>query len=543
MNATPQPNRPELFSEVIIVGSGPGGVGAALGCAQQGVVPVMLDAGLTAPQEPPCIEQNFYDYAESRECFDLLVGGRYEGLYNLNPQNPHVSFLLTVPKYAFVRQKVGQLCPIVQEGVSIVQSLAKGGLANAWGAAAYRYTDRDLRNMPLRARELDPYYDFLTGEIGINGTEDDLTPFYGSTAGLLPPVRLPINSQRILESYLRRKAWFNRRGVYVGRMRSAVLTVPHDGREPYPYTNADMFGRLSCFYNPVFTLNKLIAQGRVEYQPGFLVERWQANGEYVEVYGRSLVDGSCRRWGCRHLILAAGAVNTARIVLRSFADYETALPLLDNPAVYMPSFLPARVGRALDIHGYGFATLAFLYDWPEFSSFLQGLVFETMTVPRAEFYRHMPFSARTDLILIKYVLPAMVVVILYFPSDALPPARLRLRADGVLEIRGPGEELPGWVIRRALRMNRRLGLYGFAAFAERSVYGGSIHYGGCLPLRAEPRSRYETYADGRLAGCPQVWIADGAALGCLSAKNYTLTIMANAMRTATNVCRALRPDR
>lgn len=527
---------------VIIVGSGPAGVAAALGCFRQGIVPTVVDAGITPEKPPPEISENFYDFAEKNPTFELVVGRDFSGLYNLNPLRPHVSFLLTVPKYAFVRTRADELLPVVQERISVVRSLAKGGLANAWGAAAYRYTDRDLDGYPIKAAELDPYYDELTAEIGINGEDDDLTPFYGSTQGLQPPVRLGENSRCILANYQRRKDQLNRRGVYVGRMRSAVLTQPLDGRSPYPYTNVEAFGQVTCFYNPVFTLEKLLSRGAAIYRPGNLVCRFRPTENAVELLCRDLETGENRLFRARHVILAAGAVNSARIVLGSFSDNQTVLPLLDNPAVYMPSFLPGRIGKKLDVTGYGFATLAILYDWPEYRPYVQGLVFETMNVPRAEFYRHMPFAARTALTFVKYALPAMVVVILYFPSSALPAGSLRLRPDGVLELRGPQEHVPTWTIRRALRINRKLGLFGFKMFAERSVYGGSIHYAGCLPMRESPQSRYECDRFGRLAGCPRVWIADGAALPAISAKNHTLTIMANAMRVATHVCQQVREE-
>lgn len=528
---------------VVIVGSGPGGVAAALACHRQGIRPVVVDVGFTPPQKPPKIDENFYDFAEESPTFELLIGRDYSGLYNLNPHNPHVSFLLTVPKFAFVRHRTDELLPVDQERISVVRSLARGGLANAWGAAAYRYTDRDLEDFPIQAAELEPFYDLLTQEIGINGAEDDLATFYGSTAYLQPAVRLGINSQTILRNYERHKVWLNRRRVFVGRMRSAVLTEPLDNRQPYPYTNAEAFGDVTCFYNPVFTLEKLLAADAVDYRPGNFVESFRPTEKAVEVLCRDVNTGTSWIMRTRRLILAAGAVSTARIVLASFRDHRTVLPLLDNPAVYVPSFVLGRIGKSLDVNGYGFATLAILYDWPEYRPYFQGLVFETMNVPRAEFFRHMPFTVRSSLTFVKYVLPAMVVVILYFPSSALPPGTLRLRPDGVLELRGPREHIPGRIIRRALRVNRKLGLFSLSMLAERSIYGGSIHYAGCLPMRANPRGPYECDRFGRLVGCPQVWIADGAALPALSAKNHTLTLMANAMRVAHHACTSLQEER
>lgn len=528
---------PDVMAEILIVGSGPAGTAAALACAQEGVPAVMLDAGIVPPTTPPTIDENFYDYAQRYDVTDLLVGPHYEGLYTLNPQNPHISFLLTMPKYAFVRAHTQRLLPVEQNNISVVQTLARGGLANAWGGAAYRYTEADLHEYPISAAELDPYYDLLTKELGINGQEDDLAPFFGSSEHLLPPVQLGENSAAILRKYRRRRGRINRVGVFVGRMRSAVLTEDRPGRTAYPYRSTDTVAATDAFYSPTYTLDRLVAEGKLHYVPGVLVERFERSGEVLRVLGRNMESNQPVEFLCRRLLLAAGAVGTARIVLRSFADFSTELPLLDNPAAYIPSFLPGRFGKKLDVTGYGFATLAIVYRMPEFSPFLQGLVFETMTVPRAEFVRHMPFAAQMNLRLVKYVLPAMVVVILYFPSSALPPGRLRLRPDGTLVLSGPSSHVPDWVVHRAIRLNRKLGLYTTAGFAEKTIYGGSIHYAGCLPMQHTPSSRYHTDRHGQLADMPGVHVVDGAALPALSAKNHTLTLMANAMRIATWVCR------
>ncbi len=527
----------DTVADILIVGSGPAGTAAALACAREGVPAVMLDVGIGPKTSPPNIEENFYDYARRHDVSDLIVGPEYEGLYNLNPQNPHISFLLTMPKYAFVRAETHRLLPVEQHNISVVQSLARGGLANAWGAAAYRYTRADLEAYPIAASDLDPYYDVLTRELGINGQEDDLTPFFGSTDHLLPPVQLGANSAAILRKYQRRRSPMNRLGVFVGRMRSAVLTEDRPGRSAYPYRSTDTVAATDAFYSPTYTLDRLTAEQKLRYVPGTLVERFERQGETVRVLGRNVESGHPVEFRCRRLLLAAGAINSARIVLRSFADFSTELPLLDNPAVYIPSFLPGRFGKRLDVAGYGFATLAIVYQMPEYSPFLQGLVFETMTVPRAEFFRHMPFAARMNLRLVKYVLPAMVVVILYFPSSALEPGQLRLRPDGTLVLTGPETHVPEAIVHRAIRLNRKLGLYTSAGFAEKTIYGGSIHYAGCLPMRREPKNRYHTDVHGQLAGIAGVHVVDGAVLPALSAKNHTLTVMANAMRIATWACR------
>jgi choline dehydrogenase-like flavoprotein len=69
--------------------------------------------------------------------------------------------------------------------------------------------------------------------------------------------------------------------------------------------------------------------------------------------------------------------------------------------------------------------------------------------------------------------------------------------------------------------------------------GQSIHYAGTLSMTDNQASDYHTNADGRLRSTRNVYIADASVFPALPAKPLTLTIMANAMRTADCVATAL----
>jgi len=526
-------------SDVIIVGSGPSGVAAALACARKNVVPTMLDIGTERSSNMPSIDSNFYDYAEHHNVSDVVIGKHFEGLYNANPTNKHVSLALTAPKNRFIVRDTDCLQPLDEINASIVQSLAKGGLANAWGGAAYRYNDSDLRKFPIDAVDLDPFYDFLTQEMGINGEEDDLAPFYGSGRYLQSPTKLPINSSVILDNYKRRRKTLNKQGMYLGRMRSAVLTRDLGQRKAHLYHNTDLFCDDPSLYKPAFTLERLIHEKRIRYFPGVLVTNWARDADRIRVHGTRVNDRASVTFECKRFILAAGAINSAKIVLRSFDDYSTRLPLLDNPTWFIPFVLPWRIGKSLDFGGYGLASIAAAYEFEGFSVPLHAIIYETMAVTRAGFYRHLPFAASMNTAVMKYVLPVMVIMGLFLPSDATPPGALHLRRDGKVMVCGPSEGPPAWVVPKVIKLARRIGLWSHPILAEPVIFGGSIHYAGTLPMQENPTSAYHTYKNGELFGAKNVFIVDGAALPALSSKNHTLTIMANAMRICDQICHTL----
>ena len=71
----------------------------------------------------------------------------------------------------------------------------------------------------------------------------------------------------------------------------------------------------------------------------------------------------CRSGGtvtftCKRLILAAGTLNTAKIVLKSNDDHATALPLLDTNLLYMPLVDPWSSVGARDARLYSAAMLS-----------------------------------------------------------------------------------------------------------------------------------------------------------------------------------------
>ena len=65
--------------------------------------------------------------------------------------------------------------------------------------------------------------------------------------------------------------------------------------------------------------------------------------------------------------------------------------------------------------------------------------------------------------------------------------------------------------------------------------GTSAHYAGTLPMSPAPAPNTVS-ADGRSYDFGNLYIADGAVLPFLPAKNLTFTLMANAVRMAEKMC-------
>lgn len=522
--------------DILIVGSGPAGVAAALGVLKKNPqLKIKIVDGGQEPKSQSPIGANLYDYCESQDAFELLVGERFEGLQALLKSSDYFPSRLTTPRFQFILENTREWLPLRQSKYSAAQTLSRGGLGNAWGAGAYRYNSNDLRGFPISESELDPFYDALTKELGISGANDDLAPFFKTDSQLLPPLKLSTNAEKILARYENSKSKFKRLGVHVGRARLAILSRAKEERSAHAYENLEFWQpRLTSIYTPAFTLDRLVREKKLEYQGDRIIRRFRREGDAIDVESSEISTGRTENFRCRRLILAAGAINSARIALSSFDDRESELGLLDNPALQIPFVLPWRIGARLDRQALGSVQLNMVYEH-SWKDTLQSSLLDLTSPPRHEFFGKFPVAARANLDMIKYLLPAMMVNMVFFPSDATPAARLRLEESHTLKISGFENAIPKMTIAELVGVTRLFGGLTHSALALKVPSGGGIHYAGTLPMRSTPRTRYECLPSGELSGAPGVYVADGAALPKLAAKNHTFTLMANAMRIGAKI--------
>ena len=524
---------------VIIVGSGPAGVAAALECSNKGIKPLLLDVGNTKTNNFPLIEGNLYTYRRHHDCFKLLIGEKFQRLSNLGNEKP-IPLKLTAPNMEYVTKDANRFSPIDERDFNAIQSFATGGLANAWSAGLYRYNDLDLEAFPFKQNDVAVYFDALTQEIGISGTDDDLTPYFGSTSFLQPPLQLAQNAERLYRRYQRKKAISHRFGFYLGHPRICVLSKPKDGRPPCDYSNMEFWQDLPYIYTPSMTLERLVDTEKVLYKKGVLVTSWRENTDGIWVEGIETKTDQPIRFKAKKLILAAGAINTAKIVLQTYQDFHTKLPLLDNPALQIPFILPSSLGQRLEIDAFGLVILNLIWESIPFNCTVQGTILELTSLMRADFFADLPLSATANLAFIRYLSPAMLGMQLFFPASIQNPSHLSLLRNGHIHIQGQPNTIDLKKIQGLLRHFRRLGAWSHPLLVMKVPTGHTIHYAGTLPLRSSPVSQYECDPFGRLYGSHHVFIADSSGFPMLPAKNMSFTMMANAMRIADYVTRELR---
>lgn len=521
--------------DALIIGSGAAGVAAAF--ALQGRNIAIVDVGYQAPKGDR-LDQALYDLRETRpDASAELIGTKFENLQNV--AGSYLSPKLKSPFLRFVTDGWPTLSPVQATKFEVAMSFAQGGLANAWGGGVYRFTRRELEPFPFRPEELTSYYDRLTDLIGICGREDDLTRYFGTSDGLQPPLDLDQHARLVLGKYERKRKRLNSTGVFIGYPRLAVLTRDKGDRTSYRYEGLEFFKpNIPSIYNPSYTLRDMLSRDSVSYLPGRLVLCYRETTNQVEVVVRKLDSEQTETISARRLILAAGTLNSAKIVLASNDDRHSQLPILDNAISYIPLLVPRRLGAPQQTRFFSGCQLNVIYDGPKTEEPVQASFYNLEGILRSDFLMDLPFSVRGSLVASRYLTPALATLQLFYSDKPDPRNYLKLTDRDELEIQH-GERTLGTVERVLIRAFRKLGYYGAESLCRYPPPGSCYHYAGALPMRETPEHRYETGSDGRLFGTRAVYAADAATFPTLPSKNHTFTIMANAMRIAEHVSRSL----
>ena len=519
------------MNDVVIVGTGASGVLAALQLCQNGLKPLLLDVGHSRDLEQPTVDGNFYEYRESTDAFDLMIGPDLRGLANLLGRR-QVPVKLNSPSMEYVTRRAEQLGPIDQRDFSAIQSFASGGLANAWGGGMYPFRNRDLLNSPITEQDLDPYFRKLEKEMGISGANDDLTSDFGRSEFLLPPLRVSRKISKIYSNYGRKRG--DLPGLRVGMPRVGVLSRPKGERPACEYDSMEFWQPRASIYSPLMTLDRLAETNQIAHRKGLLVKSWREEGELVIVEALDLATDQQIEIRARKLLLAAGCINSSKIVLQSFDDHKTKLPLLDTPALQIPLLIPSWIGGPLETTAFGLVQLNLFWETEQFDAPLFGSLMEVTSPARAEFFASLPFSAHANLALIKYLLPAMLVMQLFFPTSKDHAGALSLNSNGRLSIDGQPDVVDVRSIKKLLGYLRKMGAWTHPSLFRNVPMGHALHYSSTLPMCELPQS-YQCDRVGRLHGTSNVFLVDGSVLGAGSGKNTSFTMMANAMRIAEHV--------
>ena len=552
------------MTDVIVVGSGPGGVNAATALVEAGRRVLLLDYGnqdrryaALIPNQP-FSEIRRSDPGQHR----YFLGDDFEGI----PFGPvRVGAQLTPPRMHILADAAERI-PVETDGFSLSMSLARGGLGAGWSAGVFPFSDAELGAMGLRLADMQPHYDAVAERIGVAGDRDDLEALLPSSPSMMPGLELDTNAEVVFARYARVRASLNARGFFLGKTRLAACTRRHRDRGPERYHDMSYCADLDrSVYRPQWTLEELSRNAHFAYLDRRFVTGFSETGERVRVSTVHADGGAEEVHEARAAVLAAGTVGSAWIVLRSLGRYDAPIPMLCNAYAYVPTINLGMIGRTPRDRRSSLAQLTALVRiaaaqgtsaGPGSSGvaagvehqerLIQAQLFSYRSLLTFKLMKEFPLPLRESLRILRLLIPYFAVLGIHHTDRPAPGKYCLLRrgAQGAadrLEIayRQSGEEERMQVEdeRAVVRCFRRLGCLPLKTI--RPGHGASLHYAGTFPMLPGSDDSLTCDGDGRLRATRAVYLADGSVFPWIPPKGLTFNLMAHADRVGKRLAKRL----
>ncbi len=537
--------------DVLVIGSGPAGVQALAGLSRHRLRLGLIDPGKVEERYQSLIpEEPFSEIRRNcRHQQRFLLGDNDEALA---PKGTQLAAHLT-PPWQYLLEGTERHLPFRSTTLSHFQTLARGGLGAGWGAGACTFSTAEMKLVGIDPEVMALCYSRVARSVGLSLDPGDYTAaLVCDLAGAQPALRVDENAQALLAVYRRKREPLNKHGFFLGKAPLAVLTRDRERagilRRACAYHNMDYYSdHGGAVYRPSHTLAELKNEREFEHLRGYLAMEFSETGDHVSVRCRSLAGGEPVTLQARKVVLAAGALNSARLVLASCRKFGSRLPLLSNEVRFLPCLNLSMLGRPQRSRKCSLAQLVGVSSRSD-GDLLISYFFSYDSLLLFRLVREMPLPVRLGHVLARTIVHSLVIATLHFPDRFTRLKWIRVpepaSGAGLPELEAEcrltflEEEQIEEDTGRLKRHLRRLGCHPLAVINRGS--GTAVHYGGTLPFEESGEPFLTCGSDGRLNGTRGVYVADSAPWRFLPAKGLTLTIMANARRVAGEVAKDLQ---
>ncbi len=512
----------------IVVGSGPAGVSCAMGLLENNCNVIMLDIGLELSAETQNAVENLRNTpskewtAKNLEVIKEKINVDTQSV----PQKRHFGEAYAIGgSFAKLTLRLKNFFPSY--------SMARGGLSQIWGSACL--PANKIESQKMFGEDMTLYYKKIEKAISIAGEPDDLDNFYKNIFSMSIKSFLSEVFHYFNSKYEDKKLFLNRQGVYWGAPRLAIDT--RDSERGCKSCGLCMYG---CPYGSIFSssqlLNQLIKNKKFDYQKNAEVISYSENNGQVQVEYIDRVSNEVKILKGDKLFLAAGALPTTAIVLKSEKLPVNHLSILENQIFLAPLFLFKKINYSSPkiTLSCGFIGVK--------NKVTDNQLIHLQVYPASDYIEKalrtiLPKKLVSASWFKSLFLDRLAIVQIFYPSSLSSSGIAELtkdKAHPVVEITGHSKN-PEYSefssIRFFLFLSKiffKLGAV-FFPVVKRGQPGNSFHIGGTLPMKNQPKA-YETDLNGKLFGRDCVWVVDASILPYLPASTITFSIMANAYR-------------
>lgn len=295
-------------------------------------------------------------------------------------------------------------------------------------------------------------------------------------------------------------------------------------------------------YSASQTFDRLCATGRIIYQRGMMALRLAEADGVPTVEVKDLATGGLTQVSADRIFVACGGIGTTRLVLGSLEHFERPVELAESVQFVMPTLslgatVDPRSERNFTLNQFNlvFDAGGGGYDLCQIHFYPYNPVFLT-SLPAA-------LQHRLAQPLLASLLRRLSVGLGYVPSWGSPAVRVvahRSSGTGLPDLQVSNTDRAGWppMLRRMARTMTRiapaLDLWPILSKTTVSSAAKSYHFGGSF-RHGSPPSELGTDRLGRLGRWTNIHLVDASVFPTVPATTFTLTIMANAHRIASEV--------
>ncbi len=416
----------------------------------------------------------------------------------------------------------------------LFEDLSPGGLTNHWSCAVPRFSRDDFEDArrageaytwPVDYDDLAPWYDWVEPVLRIAGTTVDVPPLPAgkvTNVTTLSPLWQPMADAACRDG-------------------QALLPVPYVyGAQTTLTFSGTVFNSFVRMIKPALESGRLAAR----FGAKVLQLEWSGARKRVDaVLVRDTATGATERIPCRAVVVAAGAVNTAKILLQSTSndfpqglgnthgvlgrylhdhpigkvEFELARPMPFQPAACLTrraldKTIPLYAAACLQWSGVSLLARSIAKGHPGRLRMCGFNIFGTMAPAPENFVALDPTRTSSD------GTPALILNIRYPPAAATTLVGARDHLASLFDVAKLQPQMRQWFV---------------------VTVGGAVHFAGTCRMHASPQfGMVDKWS--RLHAVPNVVVADSAAFTTGPEKNPVLTAMALAARAAQRLVDDLR---